>query len=121
MANNNQPRNTRSKYWCFTFNNYSAGDPAVLEFTLHNAGTTYFVFGYETGESGTRHLQGYIEFTRRLRFNQVRSYLGEQVHIEPRRGTGQQAADYCKKDGVFVEYGTLSGVGRGHRTGRFFG
>lgn len=76
---------------------------------------TYVVIGDEVGENGTRHLQGYAEFPNRLRFNQFRELL-PNYHIEARRGDSTQASDYCKKDGNYEEYGTLSVSRQGNRT-----
>lgn len=114
MPNNEQ----QGKYWCFTINNYDAETEADLQRLTEGESprATYIIFGRETGESGTPHLQGYIEFAARQRFNQVRRLLGGRAHVERRRGTGLQAADYCKKDGSFVESGTISSPGPGKRT-----
>jgi len=85
--------------------------------TLLSNGVTYCVFGREVGENGTRHLQGYLELSSRLRINQVKNLLGTQrVHLEMRRGTATQASEYCKKDGDFEEFGELSQNGQGHRS-----
>lgn len=97
---------SRSKYFCFTINNYTNDDVDRLS----NLGDeiTYIVFGREVGESGTPHLQGYVEFRNRKRFPQVKTLLGNRVHLEKRRGSPQEASDYCKKDGDFEEIGELS-------------
>lgn len=112
MTNNEK---SRSKYWCFTLNNYTEEDVSNVPEGLRNGGATYCVIGKEVGESGTRHLQGYVEFPKRLRFNQVRLLLGGRSHIEKRRGSGLEAADYCKKDNSFEEWGSLSKETQGRR------
>lgn len=96
----------RLRNFVFTINNPTAED-AELACTL---GYTYLVIGLETGEQGTKHIQGYCELEKQTGFNKVRTLM-PRAHIENRRGTAQQAADYCKKDGEFVEYGALSRPG----------
>ena len=69
------------------------------------------VFGYEVGESGTPHLQGYIEFKGSKRFTTLKK-LFPRAHLEKRLGTADQAARYCKKDGDYEEYGEISKQGK---------
>jgi hypothetical protein len=68
----------------------------------------YMVYQLEIGESGTPHLQGYVEFTKPWRFNRVRRFL-KGAHIEPRKGTRNEARAYCMKEEgrieLPVEYG----------------
>jgi len=66
----------------------------------------YLVFGREVGESGTRHLQGYVSFDKPKRFTEALKFFEDGTHIEPTKGTPLQASTYCKKDGDFEEYGT---------------
>lgn len=100
---NNPPRNSQSRHWVFTLNNYNDEDEATIQAL---AGVDYLVYGRETGEAGTPHLQGFISFTNRKRFLQVRNLLGGRAHVERMLGTANQAATYCKKDGDFFEVGT---------------
>lgn len=76
---------------------------------------SYIVYGREVGENGTRHLQGYAEFPKRLRLNQLRNLL-PNCHIEARRGTNEEARAYCIKDGDFQEFGELHVARQGHRS-----
>lgn len=91
-----------SKYWCLTINNPTA------QVTSLPIGCNYIVSGKETGESGTPHLQMFLETSR----SQRRAYvvkLFPAAHVEPKclNSTLEQAIDYCKKDGDFVEFGTF--------------
>jgi len=74
---------------------------------------TYFVSGEEVGEQGTPHLQCYAEFSSPVRMTTMRKVLGG-AHFDVSRGTPKQASDYCKKEGDFEEWGTLS-EGQGAR------
>lgn len=90
----------RSRAWCFTCNNYNEDDISRLQIDYE-----YLIYGKEVGESGTKHLQGYIHFKNAKTFKSLQKKLGSSFHIEKRRGTFQQAIDYCKKEGDFVEFG----------------
>lgn len=92
----------RFRDYVFTCNNYSPQDESLLRCL----DTAYVCYGYEVGRHGTKHLQGYLRFKSVKTFRQVRAMLGTNFHIESRRGTIDQAIDYCQKDGDFVEFGT---------------
>jgi len=93
--------------WCFTLNNWSEGERTKLwEYPC-----VYMVLGYEKGKEGTPHIQGYVEFSSCKRFQTLHNF-NERIHWERRKGTSQQAADYCKKDGAWVERGLLSHQGK---------
>lgn len=96
---------SQAKRWVFTINNYSDEDVARLN-ALGDT-VTYLVYGDEVGENGTPHLQGFVIFDRSTRFNLAKERIGANAHIEVTRGTSEQAANYCKKDGSFTEYGSL--------------
>lgn len=92
--------------WCFTINNPTDQDRNHVGSLGIDPLRKYLVCGRESGESGTPHLQGFVIFTRPLTRTRV-SRLFPRAHLEATRGTSQQAADYCKKDGDFDEYGEL--------------
>lgn len=49
-------------------------------------------------ESGRRHWQGYVELKKPARMPQVKNWLNcQHAHLEARRGTQQQAIEYCEK------------------------
>jgi len=92
----------RSRSFVFTVNNYTEND---IE-TLKSLDYVYLIFGYERGESNTPHLQGFIHFRNALRFSTLKQWL-PRAHWEKRKGSIQQAADYCKKEGNFQEFGEI--------------
>lgn len=106
----------QSKYWCFTLNNYTQAQVNIIRDSIELEQFTYVCFGFEVGESGTPHLQGYLECKKRYRFNQIKRFLCiDELHLERRKGTAQQAKVYCQKDGTFEEYGEIS-KGQGYRS-----
>lgn len=94
-------RMSQSKNWCFTLNNTHNFDD------LNNIKNwSYMVAGREVGENGTPHLQCYVSYKSRVRFSTVKNQI-PRAHIELMRGTPQEASLYCKKDGDYMEFGTL--------------
>ena len=71
---------------------------------------SYFCVGAEHGSGGTFHFQGYVELVRQLSFSTVTAAL-LRARLAKRRGTAEQAAVYCQKDGNFLEYGVRSSAG----------
>lgn len=93
--------------WCFTLNNYTALDVQLLDTQFQNGGIKYLIYGFESGLSGTPHLQGFVIFEATKTLRSVKRILSERAHFELTRGTSQQASDYCKKEGNYREYGVL--------------
>jgi hypothetical protein len=59
----------------------------------------YLVWQYEICPDTERiHVQGYVEWIRSKNLRQVKTRLGQRAHCEARKGTREQARDYCKKD-----------------------
>jgi len=58
--------------------------------------STKFVFQEETGETGTEHLQGYVELKVKRRLTELKKYLGDKIHWEVCRCT-EQSIEYCQK------------------------
>jgi hypothetical protein len=106
----------RSKYFCLTLNNYSEDDYNFFSH-LHSTNNkiTYIVCGKE-GKDKTPHLQMYVELKSRIRFSTAKNIFGDKTHIEARKGSAQEAAEYCKKEGDFFEHGEISNPKPGHRS-----
>lgn len=98
---------SQNRCWVFTVNNYT---PEELDH-IKTIDCKYLIVGEEVGEKGTPHLQGYIEFKAGKRLCTMKKLI-PRAHFEVRRGTAQQAATYCKKDGKFHEVGSISEQGK---------
>lgn len=93
--------------WCFTLNNYQPHEEETLQILGNGPHTRYLVYGREVGQEGTPHLQGFVIFARSQRLQAAKALLGARVHLEVARGRNDQAANYCKKDDDFEEFGSL--------------
>lgn len=83
---------------------------------------SYTIFQWECcPTTGKTHVQGYSEFTKGVRWTTFKNKIDKTAHVEARRGTAQQAADYCRKEESRLEgtsptdMGTSNG-GQGKRT-----
>lgn len=86
---------TRLRNFCWTLNNPTQADRDRLQ-QLPSL-CSYYVFGEEgLAEEKTQHLQGYCELPSAKTFSVIKKWF-PRAHLEARRGTSKQAADYCKK------------------------
>lgn len=84
--------------WCFTHQVQLDNDAFEAAMPHLHEHFRYMVYQTEIApDTGRVHIQGYIEFLRSIRFAQVKQLLGGHAHLEGRRGTRQQARDYCMK------------------------
>ncbi len=84
-----------SKHWTFTLNNYKKCDIEEISVVCAGFSKCKYVFQEETGEEGTPHLQGYIDFGRRVRPTPL--FKNKGYHFEHKKGTIKQNIDYCSK------------------------
>jgi hypothetical protein len=101
--------NRRSRRFVWTFNNYQLQD-GLVDY-IKSRKCSYLIFGKEVGESGTPHLQGYIEFgslkTKKQVVKLFKPFKG--VYVEHAVAGSKAASDYCKKDDdEFFEIGKRS-------------
>lgn len=103
----------RARGWVMTLNNYTEKErnDIIREFELQ---CTYACIGIETGKNGTPHLQICAEFTNTKSLSQIKK-ICVRLHAEKRKGTKEEASNYCKKDGNFHEIGKLKNA-KGKRT-----
>lgn len=97
----------QSRNWCFT--SFEKSEPV---WDLGKA-TKYLIFGKEIcPETKRQHWQGYVEFNNAKTISATQKALAiGKAHVESRRGTPLEAANYCKKDGDFKEFGQISNQG----------
>lgn len=96
-----------SKNWCFTINNYADTAEEELQ-ALFPSSVKYLIYGKEIAPStGTPHLQGYLQLIKQARLSGVIKMLPKGTHIERAKGKPEQAAEYCRKEGKYFEYGQL--------------
>lgn len=106
----------QTKYWVFTLNNYTEDDITHLSSLVEKSKVEFIAWGCEIGEEGTPHLQGHLELKSRSRLTTLKKLLGHRVHLEPRKGSFEQADEYCQKDGEYCSFGARISVGKGHRS-----
>lgn len=85
---------SRLRNCCITINNWVDEDVTRLR-ELADVG--YIVVAAEVGASGTPHLQGYIQFTKKVGFKWLVTALARRAHILEARGTAAENTDYIKK------------------------
>jgi len=108
-----------ARHWCFTLNHFT--DDEFVHFAClcdeTEAGhMRYLVMGREIGEGGTPHLQGYLELKKQERLTWLREHVNGRAHYEMRRGSRDEARDYCMKDGDWLETGEWKEEERGRRS-----
>ena len=96
---------TQSKRWCFTLNNYTT-DEQVLITGLYPEKVSYLIFGRETGEEGTPHLQGYFELVKKARLGGVKKLI-PRAHFEMAKASAEDNFDYCTKEEDYEEFGEI--------------
>lgn len=84
-----------AKRWVFTWNNYTSTDSSNI-LQLFNIVADKYIFGEEIGESGTPHLQGYVEFKKKCRPLSIDSSF-KKAHWEKAKGNLISNAIYCSK------------------------
>ena len=86
-----------SKRWCFTLNNWTEDQLSAIVRECDEF-CAIAIIGKEVGESGTPHLQGYVEFKIKQRpLSKMPSTKG--AHWETSKGSRIENYEYCTKDG----------------------
>lgn len=85
--------NPRLRDWCFTVFD-------MQWFPHADVNRIYIVYQEEVApDTGRHHFQGFVQFKKPYRMGQVKTSLGcEEAHLEPMRGSREQARAYCMKE-----------------------
>lgn len=94
---------------CFTLNNYSELEVTLVRESVGVGGIKYIIYGKEVGESGTPHLQGYLQCNHD-KFDRLKRRFGKKIHLEKQKGDSAEARDYCKKEDDWAEFGTYEHI-----------
>lgn len=87
--------------WCFTLNNYTKEEHSSIVLVFKDKSKLYII-GDEIGESGTPHLQGYVEFKTKLR--PLGLFDFKRIHWEKCKGSREDNINYCSKQNVLSSY-----------------
>lgn len=85
--------------WVFTINNYNEQEENFLK-TPENFGPNiqFIIAEKEVGESGTPHIQGYIEFKSDTTRNKLVRLLGGRAYVDKAKGNRASNINYCSAD-----------------------
>lgn len=114
-----------NKHWCFTWNNPTIA-LSDLKALIESKGwkLIYGIYQEEIGSALNYHIQGYIELDKHATVRELRAINGA-IHWEKRKGSREQARDYCRKletrkpnttpleDGIWLA--NINGLGPGLR------
>lgn len=111
--NSGKRRDNPVKRWCFTLNNYTEQDLEKIKANITIETAEFAIVGKEKGESGTPHLQGFVNLKTKKRLSQIKEMISARAHFEPSKGSDDQNKEYCSKDNdVYLMIGTPSVQGK---------
>ncbi len=108
-----ESKDTRSRSWFCVFNNPEehgfTGTPqeicdAFVDAWIKDSPTRTCAVTYCISADGLHHLHAVLEDSKLMRFSAVKNTF-PSMHIEPTKGTKEQAEDYIEKRGKFEEKG----------------
>ena len=83
----------RWRDWVFTRNNPTSKN---MDSIYDSELIRYMIYQLEEAMSGTKHLQGYVEFHEPITFDEMLELFAD-FHFEPRRGSREKARSYSSK------------------------
>ncbi len=87
----------QGRNWLFTINNPAGDGDDPAHWSRDRI--KYCVWQLEIApETGTEHIQGYIMLSSNARLSYLKNTFNARAHWERRRGTHQEADDYCSKE-----------------------
>ena len=114
IETNMSSKNIKTRRFCFTIHNYTKKDLTKFHELAESLDKHHYIcYGLEKApNTGTKHIQGYIELNQSQRFTFLHnyfkfSYKGKPMkfHIDIANGTAEQNKKYTSKEGDFYEFG----------------
>ena len=100
---NTKTRPNASLKWIMVLNNYTEDELSLLGSEVPKLCNKYII-GFEKGNCGTPHLQGYLHFKKKTR--PIEAIKLNRIHYEKAKGDDLQNLEYCSKEGnVFLQGG----------------
>lgn len=104
----------KSDTYVFTINNYTDNCVERCRTAIElDHRVIYICFGFEVGDCGTPHLQGYLQLSTRVLSKTICTLLGGRARLDTAKGDDQENYEYCSKtregdtpNEQFEEYGT---------------
>lgn len=96
-------KNNAGKKYVFTLNNYKNEEVEDLKVWCAKV-PKFYIFGFEVGEQGTPHIQGYIELLVKKRYTTIQNEClwAKRAHFETAKGNRDSNITYCSKDNNFI-------------------
>nr|WDW25916.1 MAG: replication-associated protein [Canine stool-associated circular virus] len=124
LLNDSHARAKPHRSYCVTLNNPTPRDlEAPQDFSsLFEAipDIRYAIWQLERGTEGTLHIQAYLELVRPQRFSFFGTTSLKGAHFEARKGSRDQAREYCRKEDSRIngpwETGSYETGGQGNRS-----
>lgn len=91
-------KDDRSKNWIFTLNGITEWNTVEGILKAASEKCLYICGQGETGESGNKHIQGYLQLRNRQRLAWLRKNISDTAHWEIRRGSHEEAKAYATKE-----------------------
>lgn len=98
---------SRNRNWAFTINNWTPEELLACQ----ELKCQYIIIGDEVGETGTPHLQGYVEFFDAHTMSAIKKYM-PRAHLEIAYGNAEQNREYCTKEKFLYEGGAPKRQGK---------
>lgn len=109
LKGNTQPLNSkriRARRFVLTLNNWTNEEFVSLSHRFQEYSCSW-VIGFEKGERGTKHLQGYFECPNQLEYSTIKKW-NNRMYFTKALGNKKQNIDYCTKSGKFE--GNIKGL-----------
>jgi hypothetical protein len=91
------------KKFCFTLNNYSEEEKENIIKSAVSGLKCKYILGFEIGECGTPHIQGFLLLDKKKSWDSVHNTLNnKRIHLECAKGSEKSNIDYCTKDNNFI-------------------